>query len=81
VIGGVGPQSGDEAQTGQDMLRGVELAVADLNARGGILGRSARFAKLGDRADPKEATLRLAPRTALRLRVLAKCYRAGTNSK
>lgn len=56
VIGTVGPQSGDEAQIGQDMIRGVELAVDDLNAHGGILGRTVQLVKLDDRADPKEAT-------------------------
>lgn len=56
TIGTVGPQSGDEAQIGQDMIRGVELAVDDLNAHGGILGRSVQLVKLDDRADPKEAT-------------------------
>ncbi len=56
TIATVGPQSGDDAQIGQDMIRGVELAVDDLNARGGVLGRPVKLVALDDRGDPKDAT-------------------------
>lgn len=39
VIGLAGPMSGDLQKYGTQMWRGAQLAVADLNANGGILGR------------------------------------------
>jgi ABC-type branched-subunit amino acid transport system substrate-binding protein len=36
VIGVEGPQSGAQAANGLDQLRGVRLAVRQLNARGGL---------------------------------------------
>jgi branched-chain amino acid transport system substrate-binding protein len=36
LIGVEGPQSGEQAPNGLDQLRGVRLAVAQLNARGGL---------------------------------------------
>lgn len=56
VIGTVAPLSGDQAQVGEDMVRGVEVAVAEINANGGLLGHKVELIKLDDRADPKEAT-------------------------
>jgi branched-chain amino acid transport system substrate-binding protein len=47
-----GPMSGEEASTGQDMLRGAQLAAARLNARGGVLGRRVTLVRGDDRADP-----------------------------
>ncbi|HEX6009994.1 MAG TPA: ABC transporter substrate-binding protein [Actinomycetota bacterium] len=38
-IGSASPVSGPYSGDGQEMTRGQELAVADLNARGGVLGR------------------------------------------
>jgi branched-chain amino acid transport system substrate-binding protein len=37
-IGAVLPLSGSSATAGEDQRRGIELAVAEINARGGILG-------------------------------------------
>jgi branched-chain amino acid transport system substrate-binding protein len=44
--------TGAEASTGVDMLRGGELAMAQLNARGGVLGRRVQLVAGDDRADP-----------------------------
>jgi branched-chain amino acid transport system substrate-binding protein len=38
-IGSASPTSGPYSGDGQEMIRGQELAVADINARGGVLGR------------------------------------------
>jgi branched-chain amino acid transport system substrate-binding protein len=56
IIGTVAPLSGDQAQTGEDLARGVEIAVEELNSSGGLLGKHVKLIKLDDRADPKEAT-------------------------
>jgi len=39
VIGVLSPTSGSEAYYGTDMLQSYQLAVAEINAAGGILGR------------------------------------------
>ncbi len=46
-----GPQTGAQASNGQDMLRGVQLAVRQYNARGGFHGRMVRIVRADDRAD------------------------------
>ena len=55
VVAVEAPLSGSQADNGQDMLRGVELAVAQLNAKGGIGGRKVRIVELDDAADPTKA--------------------------
>jgi ABC-type branched-subunit amino acid transport system substrate-binding protein len=37
------------------MLRGVKLAVAQANAKGGVMGRKVRIVELDDQADPNKA--------------------------
>lgn len=44
-----GPQSGGQASNGLDQLRGVQLAVRQVNARGGVLDRPVRIVKADDR--------------------------------
>ena len=56
LIGYTGPLSGPAAEYGQDCANGVEMAVQDLNAGGGIKvnGKSylLRIEKMDDRVDP-----------------------------
>jgi len=55
VIGVEAPLTGPQASNGQDMLRGVKLAVSQANARGGINGHRVRIVQLDDQADPSKA--------------------------
>ena len=55
IIGVEAPLTGAQASNGQDMLRGVKLAVAQANAKGGIMGRKIRVVELDDQADPNKA--------------------------
>lgn len=59
VIGFSGPLSGPAAEYGQDILYGIDMAVNQINAAGGITvdGKKYRFKleKLDDRADPTAA--------------------------
>ena len=55
VIGVEAPLTGAQANNGKDMLRGVKLAVAQANAKGGIMGRKIRVVELDDQADPNKA--------------------------
>jgi branched-chain amino acid transport system substrate-binding protein len=55
-IGVAGPLTGEQGKAGQDLLHGVQLAVSECNARGGVLGRRVVIIAGDDRADEKEAS-------------------------
>lgn len=55
VIGVAGPMSGDLAVFGEQLKRGAEQAVADLNAEGGVLGKRLRLVVGDDQCDPRRA--------------------------
>lgn len=55
VIGVEAPLTGAQARVGQDILRGVNLAAAQANEKGGILGHRIRIIELDDQADPGRA--------------------------
>lgn len=55
VIGVAGPMSGDLAEFGAQLRHGAELAVADVNAAGGLLGKQVRLVIGDDQCDPKRA--------------------------
>ncbi|HWK01298.1 MAG TPA: branched-chain amino acid ABC transporter substrate-binding protein [Xanthobacteraceae bacterium] len=51
----VGPMTGSEAVFGRQLRDGAELAVADINAAGGVLGRKLKLEVGDDQCDPKQA--------------------------
>jgi branched-chain amino acid transport system substrate-binding protein len=51
----VGPMTGPSAPVGEQMKRGAEKAVADINAKGGVLGKKLALAIGDDACDPKQA--------------------------
>ncbi len=53
-IGVGGPMTGPDAVFGSQLRFGVEQAIEDLNARGGILGKKLKIAIGDDAADPKQ---------------------------
>ena len=55
MIGVVGPITGPNAVFGEQMKRGAEMAVADVNAKGGVLGRKLALEIGDDACDPKQA--------------------------
>jgi branched-chain amino acid transport system substrate-binding protein len=55
AISTVGPMTGQYASFGQQMKAGAELAVEDLNAKGGVLGQQVRLLVEDDACDPKQA--------------------------
>jgi branched-chain amino acid transport system substrate-binding protein len=55
LIGMAGPITGRETWFGEQMERGAELAVADLNAAGGVLGEQIRLITADDFCDPEQA--------------------------
>ncbi|HVI86783.1 MAG TPA: branched-chain amino acid ABC transporter substrate-binding protein [Dongiaceae bacterium] len=57
VIGVAGPMSGSISKFGQEERRGVALAVDDINAAGGLLGKQIRLEAGDDQCDPKKAVI------------------------
>ncbi|HXG78039.1 MAG TPA: branched-chain amino acid ABC transporter substrate-binding protein [Methyloceanibacter sp.] len=51
----VGPITGQYASFGQQMTNGADLAVADINAAGGVLGKKLALEVGDDACDPKQA--------------------------
>jgi branched-chain amino acid transport system substrate-binding protein len=54
-IATVGPMTGQYAAFGAQMKAGAEQAVADLNAKGGVLGRQLALEIGDDACDPRQA--------------------------
>jgi branched-chain amino acid transport system substrate-binding protein len=52
VIALEAPLTGSQASNGKDMLRGAQLAAMQVNARGGVLGRTIKLVGVDDKADP-----------------------------
>ena len=51
----VGPVTGSNAALGEQMTRGAKMAVADINAKGGVLGKKLDLIIADDACDPKQA--------------------------
>ena len=51
----VGPITGSNAVHGEQLRRGAEMAVKDINAKGGVLGKQLDLIVADDACDPKEA--------------------------
>jgi branched-chain amino acid transport system substrate-binding protein len=56
-IGWGGPLTGDQAFFGKTWLNGSQLAVNEVNAAGGLLGKKLEIVPLDDQADPKQGTV------------------------
>ncbi len=54
-IGAAGPMTGDQSKMGIDLRNGVELAVAEWNEKGALLGKKILVVPGDDQADPKQA--------------------------
>jgi branched-chain amino acid transport system substrate-binding protein len=54
-IGAAGPMTGSQSKMGLDLRNAAELAVAEWNAKGGVLGKKIVLLPGDDQADPKQA--------------------------
>ena len=54
-VAAVGPMTGSVASTGEQLRHGSEMAVADINAKGGVLGQKLNLEVADDVCDPKQA--------------------------
>jgi len=55
VVAVVGPITGSNAVFGEQMKKGGQLAVDDINAKGGVLGKKLKLLFGDDACDPKQA--------------------------
>jgi branched-chain amino acid transport system substrate-binding protein len=55
AVGIAGPMTGQYASAGDQIRKGAEMAVADINARGGVLGEKLALEVGDDACDPKQA--------------------------
>jgi branched-chain amino acid transport system substrate-binding protein len=55
LIGVAGPMTGKNAWFGEQMLRGADQAVTDINAAGGVLGQQVQLITADDFCDPEQA--------------------------
>jgi branched-chain amino acid transport system substrate-binding protein len=55
LIAVAGPMTGKEATFGAQFRTGAEAAVADINAKGGVLGKKLKLQIGDDQCDPKQA--------------------------
>ncbi|MDX1528690.1 MAG: branched-chain amino acid ABC transporter substrate-binding protein [Gammaproteobacteria bacterium] len=55
LISTAGPMTGQYASFGEQMKRGAEMAVRDINAKGGVLGQKLALTVGDDACDPKQA--------------------------
>lgn len=56
VIGGLAPLTGGVAQYGIAVNNAVQLAVKDINAKGGVLGKQIKYVYYDEKGDATEAT-------------------------
>jgi branched-chain amino acid transport system substrate-binding protein len=55
LIGAAGSMTGRDIWVGEQMQRGTEMAAADINAAGGVLGQQVRLIIADDFCDPEQA--------------------------
>ena len=55
IVATAGPMSGGDAAFGEQMKRGAEMAIADINAAGGVLGKTLKLEIGDDACDPNQA--------------------------
>ena len=54
-IGGIAPLTGDVAVYGVAANNGAKLAIEEINANGGLLGKQIEYVAYDDKGDPTEA--------------------------
>jgi branched-chain amino acid transport system substrate-binding protein len=75
----VGPVTGQYASFGQQMKNGAELAVEDINAAGGVLGKKLDLDVGDDACDPKQAVAVANQMTAKGVALVAGHYCSGSS--
>src|SRR5258707_4030893 len=79
TIATVGPMTGQYASFGEQMRRGAEMAVRDINAAGGVLGRQLRLEIGDDACDPRQAVAVANQMVSRRVAFIAGHYCSGSS--
>jgi branched-chain amino acid transport system substrate-binding protein len=79
VIASVGPMTGQYASFGEQLRRGATMAVQDINAKGGVLGRKLRLEVGDDACDPKQAVAVANQVASKRVRLVAGHFCSGSS--
>lgn len=79
AIAVAGPMTGPEAAFGEQFKRGAEKAVADLNAKGGVLGQKLQLVVGDDACDPKQAVAVANDLSAKKVALVAGHYCSGSS--
>ena len=74
-----GPMTGSNAAAGDQMKTGATQAVADLNARGGVLGRQLQLLVEDDACDPRQAVSVATTLAGQRVAMVAGHYCSGSS--
>ncbi len=74
-----GPMTGSNAAAGDQMKIGAQQAVADLNARGGVLGRQLALSIEDDACDPRQAVSVANKLAGQRVAMVAGHYCSGSS--
>jgi branched-chain amino acid transport system substrate-binding protein len=75
----VGPVTGQYASFGAQMKNGGEMAVADINAAGGVLGKTLALSIGDDACDPKQAVAVANQMTGAGVKLVAGHYCSGSS--
>jgi branched-chain amino acid transport system substrate-binding protein len=75
----VGPMTGQYATFGQQMKNGADLAVADINAAGGVLGKQLDLSTGDDACDPKQAVAVANQMAGAGVKLIAGHYCSGSS--
>jgi branched-chain amino acid transport system substrate-binding protein len=75
----IGPITGQYASFGAQMKNGGEMAIADINAAGGVLGKNLDLSIGDDACDPKQAVAVANQMTASGVKLVAGHYCSGSS--
>lgn len=75
----VGPITGQYASFGQQMKNGGDMAIADINAAGGVLGKKLDLSIGDDACDPKQAVAVANQMTGAGVKLVAGHYCSGSS--
>jgi branched-chain amino acid transport system substrate-binding protein len=78
-IAAIGPMTGQYASFGQQFRHGAEMAVADINAAGGVNGRKLSLTIEDDACDPKQAVAAAGKLAARKVRFVAGHFCSGSS--
>ncbi len=78
-IAAIGPMTGQYASFGQQFKHGAEMAVADINAAGGVNGKQLQLFIEDDACDPKQAVAGAGKLAARKVRLVAGHFCSGSS--